>query len=147
MKHILSIILNSAAIAASISAYLLSLLHLWKGEPSTREKRLGQAKKSVLLSASLIITLAILSFNLKHAIETNVQTGSFREYQRGEVEIFYPIRFKSTPNLQFSKTIMSTHSTSGPRIMEQRPDGFKVYLDLDSHMYDWKATGVLETPK
>lgn len=92
-----------------------------------------------VLSACLLI---FLSFRLKSNIETVEQSGSFKNYALGEENILYAVPYQGPPNLVFEIETSSHYPTSGPFLLEQRADGFKVKLDLDALHYKWKATGI-----
>jgi hypothetical protein len=136
------IIANCFAIVASIMSYGLSMLHLLRGEPKEEQDRKRLFYRILLSSILCGFILIILSFGLKYNIETLEQTGSFHNYAQGIQEVFYPIPYKIPPNLTFIKNIKSVTDSSGPPIIEQRPDGFKVKLIMDSWHYDWKAVGI-----
>ena len=69
------------------------------------------------------------------------QTGSFKLMPFGEIEIFYPRPYQSTPNLTFPSANHNPHTF---RLIEQRSDGFKIRTDgivTKDSVVDWRADG------
>jgi hypothetical protein len=91
---------------------------------------------------ALVTVLVVLSIGLWRSAHTITQEGTFAEYHMGPVDVHYSVPFRADPFLEFIKRGGSHRSTLGPRILEQRPDGFKVDLDLDSDLYGWRAVGI-----
>ena len=143
MVEILLIIANCAGIGASIFGFGITIWQMWEGVPTKQNQRQSQAKKTIVISIVFVALLIFLSFRLKNIIETHEQNGTFRRYSGVEVQIYYPIPYKFPPRLEFIKYVKSDGSTWGPEIIEQRHDGFKVKLDRDSFMYNWKAEGII----
>ena len=130
------IIANCFSIVASVLAYVRELRRSWA------EGRRRSVAYYLAISALFIIVLSILSLGLWRGVHTNEQEGDLRRYPMGVQDIYYAVPFKNTPNLEFIKLVQSDRSSHGPKILEQRPDGFRAELDLDSDMYGWKATGI-----
>lgn len=141
----LLVIANCVAIVASIFGFGFVLLHLWKGIPIDPNQRRSQAKKGFMLSVFFALLLIFLSLRLTNVIQLYSQEGLLKEYPVGETEIHYKAHYKFPPNLDFVKVIKSDRSTTCPKVSEQRNDGFKVIIDLDSYMYKWKAEGVIKS--
>ena len=93
------LVANSLAIVASIGGFILSLIHLRKGKPSSITKRKRQVYIFVGVSILSAVLLVFLSFRLKNDIETLEQKGSFEHYAQGVQEVFYPIPYQSPPCL------------------------------------------------
>jgi hypothetical protein len=142
MRASILIIANCFAIVASIMSYGVSMLHLLRGDPKDEQDRKRLFRHILLYSILFASLITILSFGLKHNIEILEQAGSFYNYAEGIQEVFYPIPYKNPPNLTFIKKVEDRYFTSGPAIIEQRADGFKVKLVMNSWHYDWKAVGI-----
>lgn len=142
MKTNWILVANCVAIVSSIFGYIIVLLHTWRGQPTTPRERQRQVYGFIVVSVLFTFLLMFLSFKLKYDIDTIEQTGSFRQYAQGIQDVYYAILYKNPPNLEFKLLVPSNYSTHGPEILEQRADGFKVKIGLDSWRYDWKATGM-----
>lgn len=140
------IVANCLAIVASIGSFILSLIQLRKGTPTSVAKRKRQVHIFVGISILSAALLVFLSFRLKNDVETLEQKGSLEHYSQGVQEIFYPVPYQSPPNVVFEIGVTSYYSSSGPKIVEQRADGFKVNLDLDAYHYNWRAIGIKKGP-
>ena len=135
MREQILIVANCFSIVASVLAYFLELRRSWAA---------GRRKSVVFyiaVTALFITVLSMLSLGLWRGVHTIEQEGNLLQHPMGVQDIYYPVPFKRTPYLEFVKIVQSDRSSHGPRILEQRPDGFKAELDLDSNMYGWKATG------
>lgn len=135
MREQILIIANCFSIVASVLAYVHELRRSWA------EGKRKSVVRYIAVSALFLIVLSILSLGLWRGVHTIEQEGNLRQYPMGIQDIYYPVPFKRTPYLEFVKIVQSDRSSHGPRILKQRPDGFKAELDLDSDMYGWKATG------
>lgn len=141
MKDFLTLAANCLGIVASVGGFILALLHLWKGAPRSAAARKKQVR---LFAVGLIVftgLLVFLSFRLKNNIDTLEQTGDFRNMGYGEQNVYYAIPYQNPPHLQIINPTYYS-STYGPRITEQRADGFKVAVNEDTSQYSWKATGI-----
>ena len=142
MRQNLLIVANSVAIVASIAGYLMYLSQEWRGQPAPRVSRRQRVWRFGVISLVAAAVLAILSIRLTHDVVTLEQTGSLRNIGRGTPDVYYQIPYESPQNLEFSQQVRSDRFADRPEVVEQRRDGFKLRVDLDTWMYDWRASGV-----
>ena len=136
------LVVNAVAVVASVAAYSLYLVHTWRGHPETGQSSRRQVTRFLALSVVAALLLVLLSIRLKHDITTLDQTGSLLNIGRGVQDVYYAIPYETTPNLEFIQNVRNDRFTRGPEVVEQRPDGFRVQVDLDTWHYNWRARGL-----
>lgn len=126
------------------------------------DRYVHKAKDHPVLSIALFLGLIIITLigfweRIEKYVPMAEYTESSRIYgqaQEGEItvtglytyDIYYPARYRSSPNLVFPEGYQSVEQFE---VIEQRPDGFKVNLGGSGTIgskIKWKATGVLDNP-
>jgi hypothetical protein len=70
--------------------------------------------------------------------ETLCQTGEVR-LSSGEQDVYYPVPFASTPNLELDPGMFV-------QILDQKPDHFRIGSSVSLGNVDWKARGIRSLP-
>lgn len=101
--------------------------------------------KAVAVAILVILTCLAVFLGTRYYSSIKIETfrGNFKSYSEGKQEIFFPAPFQNTPYLKMELKSPGLQNT-GPKIVEQRPDGFFVILDFVSDKFEWVAKGTLK---
>jgi hypothetical protein len=131
--------INALATAASLVSFILAI-HLLLKDRKKANKTLAWRYVGLFVLCSAVL-LSSGYFYAKR-FTTLKQSGDFGNAAASVMEIYYPVPYKTSPHL-LVRLKDPGNSGGSVRVIEQRPDGFKVDAGFGFvEFWEWQAEGI-----